>query len=424
MNQPLPLHPPHAPLPLALDAASPGAAPAEGLAPPPVTLFAFASGLLITDITATQPLVGPMGRALLLDDAQASLIATLALLGYAAGLFFIVPLADRLEVRRLALLLLGGGVAARLGLALSPTATATFAAAFAVGVASSAIQVLVPLAAAMAPVERRGEVVGNVMAGLMVGILLARPVAGVVADLLGWRAFFLMTATASALLAGLLAARLPRHRSAATEPYGALLRSMITLLRQEPVLRRRALSAALGMAAFTAFWTIVALRLTAAPFSLSQTAVAIFALAGCGTVIAAPIAGRAGDKGHTRLGSHLAHGLMLLGCALAYLGGRLAETGSWIGPVALLAAAGLLLDLGTVGDQTLGRRAINMSRPEARSRMNGLFSGIFFVGGAMGAAGAGMAYAQAGWTGTCAFITVIVLVVTALGFAEPREARP
>ncbi len=240
--------------------------------------------------------------------------------------------------------------------------TATFIAAFAVGAASSAVQVLVPLAAAMAPPERRGEVVGNVMAGLMAGILLARPLAGIVADVLGWRAFFLMTATASALLTVLLATRLAPHRAASTERYGALLRSMLSLLRQEPLLRRRAFSAALGMGAFTAFWTIVALRLVGAPFSLSQTAIAIFAFAGCGTVIAAPVAGRAGDKGLMRRGSHVAHAAMLAGCALAYLGGRWAEGGTWIGPLALLAAAGLLLDLGAVGDQTLGRRAINMIR--------------------------------------------------------------
>lgn len=36
-----------------------------------------------------------------------------------------------------------------------------------------------------------------------------------------------------------------------------------------------------------------------------------------------------------------------------------------------------------IGDQTLARRAINLLRPEARGRVNGLFTGLFFLGAAV-----------------------------------------
>lgn len=52
--------------------------------------------------------------------------------------------------------------------------------------------------------------------------------------------------------------------------------------------------------------------------------------------------------------------------------------------MSLLVAAAVTLDAGVVGDQTLGRRAINMLDPDARSRLNGLFVGVFFVGGSCG----------------------------------------
>jgi MFS family permease len=65
-------------------------------------------------------------------------------------------------------------------------------------------------------------------------------------------------------------------------------------------------------------------------------------------------------------------------------------------------AATLLLDLGVIGDQTLGRHAVNMIRPEARGRLNGLFTGGFFCGGAIGSMLAGAAWAWDGWDGVCA----------------------
>ncbi|MFX5956650.1 MFS transporter, partial [Acinetobacter baumannii] len=48
-------------------------------------------------------------------------------------------------------------------------------------------------------------------------------------------------------------------------------------------------------------------------------------------------------------------------------------------------------------DQTLGRRAVTLLQPEARGRLNGLFVGLFFLGGAIGSATAGLAGALGGW---------------------------
>jgi predicted MFS family arabinose efflux permease len=80
-------------------------------------------------------------------------------------------------------------------------------------------------------------------------------------------------------------------------------------------------------------------------------------------------------------------------------------------------AAAILLDAGTIGDQALGRRAVNLLRPEARGRINALFTGIFFIGGAIGAAIAGVAWARAGWNGVCfvAMAFVAAPVATHIG---------
>ena len=54
-------------------------------------------------------------------------------------------------------------------------------------------------------------------------------------------------------------------------------------------------------------------------------------------------------------------------------------------------------DIGVIGDQTLGRRAINRPQPKARGRLNGLFVGIFFIGGATGIHAGRTAWAWNGW---------------------------
>src|SRR6516165_8036645 len=168
--------------------------------------------------------------------------------------------------------------------------------------------------ASMAPPAMRGGVVGDVMSGLIIGILLSRPLASSLADRFGWRAFFGVTALTVAGLALMLAWRLPRRHPDTGPAYRS---SLSHLLRKEPVLRRRALTAGLCMAAFSAFWTAIALRLVEAPFQLGQRGIAIFALVGAGGAVTAPLAGRVGDRGWTHATTLSAHLLILAALALA-----------------------------------------------------------------------------------------------------------
>lgn len=368
---------------------------------PLILLFATAVGTVATNLFAPQMLVGLIGPALGFDGAAGGLVATATLLGYAAGLFLLVPLADLLENRRLVVRMLGGAVLAAAAAAAAPTGALLLVALLGLGAACSAIQILVPLAASMTPPERRGRVIGDVMSGLIIGILLSRPLASLLADTLGWRAFYGVSALAMGTLTVVLAARLPERRPAARSGYPALIASLWHLLRAEPVLRRRSLTAALVMAAFSLFWTAVALRLAQAPFDLGQRDMALFALVGAGAAVVTPLVGRAGDRGWARTTTVASHGAIVAAlCLAAWAGG----TGPATPPFALLlmGVSAVLLDAGVTGDQTIGRRAINLLRPEARGRLNALFVGLFFLGGAVGSTAAGIAWASGGWLAVCA----------------------
>ncbi|MCK1711811.1 MULTISPECIES: MFS transporter [unclassified Bradyrhizobium] len=366
---------------------------------PLIWLGAITTGVVVTNLFAPQILVGLIGRSLATPGWQAGLVSTLTLLGYALGLLLLVPLVDLIENRRLILRALGCAILAAIATALAPTPALLLLASFVLGASCAAIQMMVPLVASMVPPERRGQAIGEVMSGLMIGILVSRPAASLIADLWSWRAYYVVSAALMALLAGTLGRYLPVLRPTARASYGELLRSFPTLLREEPVLRVRAWTAALVMASFTAFWSAVALRLPDAPFGLDARGIAAFALIGVVGAAATPIAGRWGDKGWARPMLLSAHVLIIGSLALCAWAGVLES------PVPALLVLGfgtILLDVGITTDQTLGRRAVNLLRPEARGRINGLFVALFFIGGGVGAAAASLAWSYGGWTAVCA----------------------
>ena len=211
-----------------------------GISPAITFACALACGAMVANIYYAQPLIGLIAPELHMPPGAAGLIVTLTQLGYAVGLLFVVPLADRLENRRLILATLVLTAAALVILALVPSATLFLAAAALVGVTSAGVHMVVPFAASLAPAETRGRTIGNVMSGLLAGIMLSRPIASIIAEIAGWRAVFGVAAALMLLLALLLARVLPERRPASGESYARILRSMGQLLLRERALQRRA----------------------------------------------------------------------------------------------------------------------------------------------------------------------------------------
>lgn len=370
-------------------AAQGAAAPANWITP----LLATACGMIVANLYYAQPLVGPIAQSLDLSPEIAGLIVTLIQMGYCAGLVLLVPLGDIVENRKLILTLVGGCAVALTAAALATHASVFLIAGCAIGLCSVAVQVLVPFAAHLAPDHARGRVVGNVTSGLLTGIMLARPVSSLMADLSGgWHTIFAVSAGAMVLLAVVLARKLPRRQPAPGVGYGRMLASMAELLRTQPVLRRRALYQASMFGVFSLFWTTAPLYLAGPAFRMSQTGIAVFALVGVAGAIAAPMAGRHADRGHSRAMTAIA---LAIGAG-SFLLSRVGAEGSIVSLLALT-AAGVLLDFGVSANLVVGQRAIFALSPEHRSRLNGLYMAIFFVGGAIGSSVGAWAFARGGW---------------------------
>jgi predicted MFS family arabinose efflux permease len=364
------------------------------LSPGMVWLFAIATGLIVANLYYAQTLIGPISKATGLDPGAAGLIVTLTQIGYVIGLLFIVPLGDLLENRRLIFIALLTTALALLAASVTSNANLFLFAALCIGLCSVAAQIVVPFAAHLSQPETRGKTVGKVMSGLLMGIMLARPVASLVADAFGWHAIFVLSAIGTAALAFVLRAKLPLRQPQGGMHYFELLASMWHLLKTTPILRRRAAYQACMFGAFSVFWTCVSLELTGPHFGISQSGVAIFALVGVTGALVSPIAGHRADQGKSRSTTFAALTLGALAFALPLL-----IHSSQLVNLGVLVLASIILDMGVSANLVTGQRAIFALPAEVRSRLNGLYMALFFMGGAIGSSLGGWMFAAHGWTG-------------------------
>jgi len=359
-----------------------------------VVLLAFSCGVIVANIYYAQPLIALIGPDVGLGGHFASLIVTLTQLGYAAGLLLLVPLGDIVESRRLLTITIGASIPALLAAGMARDGSLFLVAAALIGLTSVAVQMLVPLAANLAPDHLRGRIVGNVMGGLLLGILLSRPAASLIAQSFGWRAVFFSSAGAMAILIAVLRLTLPQYHPVASQTYAKLLRSLLALPFKTPLLCRRAAYQAAAFSAFSLFWTAVPLLLSRT-FAFTQSGIAMFALVGAAGACAAPIAGRLADSELGQLGTAVALLSIIVAFGLAAWGGLSGHS------VLLLAAAGVLLDAGVQANLVFSQRAIYALAPEMRSRLNGIFMALFFTGGAAGSALVSPVFVHYGWLGIC-----------------------
>jgi len=358
-----------------------------------ILLFAAACGMSVANIYFAQPLLDQLSVEFGIEHSIIGIVITITQIFYGLGLLLLVPLGDLLNQRRL---IIGQMLLSMIALVIvgtAPTSTVLFVGMALVGLLAVVTQTLVALAATMAAPTERGRVVGIVTSGIVIGILLARSIAGIVTDLAGWRAVYLVSAALLLFIVCMFARVLPHmEREVKSLSYPQLLGSVITLFVQERMLRIRSVLALLIFADFSILWTSLVLPLSAPPLSLSHSAIGAFGLAGVAGALAAARAGKLADRGYGQRTT----GFSLVLLLLSWLFIRYTEQSLFALMIGIV-----LLDLAVQAVHVTNQTMILPLRAEARSRLTAGYMVFYSIGSASGSIASTHVYAHYGWGGVC-----------------------
>jgi predicted MFS family arabinose efflux permease len=342
-----------------------------------ILFMAVATGLIVANLYYCQPLIVLIATEFKIPNADAGTISYFTQAGYAIGLFFMVPLGDKFERKSQILVTTFASVIALILAATAPSYLILELASLLVGITSIVPQLIVTMAASLSAPEQRGKVVGTIMSGLLVGILLSRTLSGFVGEYLGWRAMFWIAAGLCLVLFFIIKKQFPVSKPVFKGTYSQLIGSLFTLIKEQPLLREATLISMFSFAQFGAFWTTMVLLLSGTPFHFTSATIGLFGIVGASGALAAPLVGKLGDKGNSRIA--VGYGCLLI--ALSFVAFYFSVS-SVLGIVLGI----VLLDIGMQGVHISNQTRIYSILPESRNRMNTVYMSFSFLGTAAGSA--------------------------------------
>lgn len=375
-------------------------------------LFAVAGGAAVGNLYWAQPLLAEIAATMRVSPSAASILVTVTQVGYAIGVFLIVPLGDRFSRRRLIPIVMLCSAVALGASAVAPTFPVLLATFLGVGFTTVAGQLLTPLAGDLAEPHQRGRVIGTIVSGILIGILLSRTISGLVADVFGWRAIYGFSCVLIVVLAVVMARVLPPERRRTAVSYPRLLLSVLTSVRQHRRVQITLVIAATAFSVFSMFWTGITFLLSAPPFSYSASQIGLVGLVGLAGALGARRAGRLHDMGWSVGATGAALALALVSLVIAALGSA---------SIAAVLVAVLLVDVAIQAVNVLNQTRVLAIDPAARSRLNTAFVVANFIGGAIGSLLAGILWERGGWSLTMLGASLLI-VFALLVWATQRKA--
>ena len=383
------------------------------LTTPTLWIMTVATGLVVANIYYNQPLLGDIAKSFKINNGTAGRISMVTQLGYAAGLFFVAPLADMFKRKRLMMYAFAALVLALIAAAMAPNVNLLLLASFLVGAASLTPQLLIPMAAHLANPDERGKKIGVVMSGLLIGILLSRTVSGFIGAHFGWRTMFTIAAGLTLAIWLMVFLYLPEVEPEYKGTYKDLMRSMVSLFKNEPDLRFAALRGALCFACFSAFWTTIVFLLYE-NFGLGSNMAGLFGLVGAFGAIAAAFMGRLSDKLDPFKLSFFTLILILLSFVIFIFSGH---------SLPGLVAGVIILDMGVQATHISNQAIIFKLSAEARNRLNTIYMVSYFVGGAIGTLLVSSLWGRYHWSGVCITGMVFSMIAIIVHLANRRRMQ-
>ncbi len=362
----------------------------EGVPASLLFIMACMAAVSVANIYYCQPLLSLMGNDLGIDEWRASLIAMITQVGYACGLFFIIPSGDKFDRKKIVSYSFSILTIALLCIALSNNFHAVMAASFTVGACSVMPQIFIPIAAQYSRPEKKGANVGLIVSGLLTGILASRVISGLVGEWLGWRSMYVIAAIVMSLCTLIVWRIMPYTENNYTGSYKRLMHSLFALIREYKLLRICALRAAFAFGSFLALWASLTFKMEQAPFYAGSDVVGLLGLCGVAGAMSASVVGRLVSRIGVRNFNLLGAALMLSAWIIAYL---------WGNTYTAIIITILILDIGMQCIQLSNQTVVFSLNPKASNRINTIFMTNYFIGGSLGTFLSGSAWSMAGWSG-------------------------
>jgi predicted MFS family arabinose efflux permease len=338
------------------------------------------------------------------DAATTGWIPTLSFGGLLLGIVMFVPLGDRLDKRALVLSKIVVMTLAQATMALAPSIAVLAAGSLVTGICSSLLQHFIAITAEVAQPDRRGRALGTQLTAMFSGILFARIVGGLIANYLGWRYSYALSAVMLLVITPVLWMRLPNTRPTTKASYGELLRSLYALWSGHGGIRRATAIQFLFGICYGGFWGVAAPMLSAI-HRVGPTAAGLMGIPGAAGILIARRAGRWTDR--VGLRPVVLTGICSMLAAWVAMG-----FGTW--SILAIVVGAMLLDIGLRAAMVANQTLINSAVPDSRARANTLFGLHVWSGNAAGAFLMSVAFAKFGWLAVCAVAmtaTVMALLV-------------
>lgn len=360
----------------------------KGLSALQVTVMAVAAGASVANIYYNQPILKDIATTLSVNESKAGSIAMLSQIGYGLGLFFLIPLGDKTDKKKLIISLLLALCVTLWFMTFSQSITQVWILSVAIGILSVSVQVIIPMAASLDKANR-GKTIGHIFTGILIGILAARVCSGFISRWLGWRYVYGLSAVLIMGITLLLQLTLPNAKTEFKGRYLQLLQSTLFQIKRFPLLREAAVTGGLLFGVFCSFWTTLTFHLSGYPFYYHADKIGMFGLVAIAGALLAPFFGKLADKGGAKKSLTFAVSLIIFSLLLIKLLPH--STISFI-------IAVLLLDIGVQAMQVTNVARIYTLDESSHSRINTIYMTAYFVGGAFGTFAGITCWRLGGWS--------------------------
>jgi predicted MFS family arabinose efflux permease len=375
----------------------------QGISSKILWILAIVGGISVANLYYNQPLLNMIRLDLNITEFQANLISMITQIGYAIGLFFIVPTGDLIRRKKIVITCFSILVVSLIAIGLSQNIYTLWFASLITGICSIVPQIFVPIAAQYSIPKNKGRNVGIILSGLLTGVLASRILSGIVGEYLGWRSMFFIAAVLMLISTVVIAINIPEINPTFKGNYKQLIGSLESLVVKYPHLLIYSSRTGLAFGSLLAMWSTLAFKMKLAPFYAGSHTVGMLGLCGIAGALVASFVGKYVKKIGVKT-------FNVIGCLLFIIAwsNLILTENHYLGIISGI----ILLDTGMQCIQLSNQASIFEICPNASSRINTIFMTTDFIGGSLGTLLAGIAWKLDKWHGVCS--AGIILIICSL----------